>query len=793
MTMRSVLKKLVLGSLGLIVLVVAIVVALVYASVPGSRGEHTVAGLDQPVSIQYDEFQRPYVTAESLEDALFTEGWLHATHRLWQMELFRRAAQGRLSELLGSGMLESDKELWRIGVPQLARDLEANSSEQMRAYIRRYVAGINAAIESARVPPPEYLLLQARPTPWDSSDVYAMGALMAFQSAGNMENELLRLALFDELGEERAALFLPDDGARADVPYVMPIGEEWSSARLASVLDDLAATDPIETPLMPRFAFGSNGWVVAPSRSRTGNALFAFDSHDALGVPNLFYEIHLFFGDGNQIRGWSVAGLPGVINGYNEKIAWGFTNIGDTQDLFLETRSEEDPLQFKNGEEWYTARTETVEIPVSGRETPEQLTIVYTLNGPLISDDPPISLRWTVQDLDGMGIDTILDFNRAQSVAEFARVLDRFPAPTLNATIADIDGNIGFRTAGLIPLRGNGEGLLPLPGDDPANRWKGVVDSNELPEIINPEQGFVAAANARVNAEGDGPLISADNAPGYRVRRIQSVLSTTDDLTADDMRALQTDWHDTQAELLLPSLMAAIAPDALSPLERQAYDALTAWKDDPVADPDLAAPLIFQAWYRALAVEVFEPALSDAVFKHLFRSNYPLNHALDRLILREPDSTWWRDDYDGLIRAGLGMGVDEIRAQQGDDVSRWRLDRMHEVKMEHELGKAVPQLAWFFNLRPAPWGGSATTVGRARYRYDRAYDVTAAATVRVVGEMTDPPRMQAVTPAGQSGHPRSPHYGDQLQIWLDRAVIPIASSLDDATGDRIVLTPEREK
>ena len=248
---------------------------------------------------------------------------------------------------------------------------------------------------------------------------------------------------------------------------------------------------------MPSFAFGSNGWVVAPSKSKTGNALFAFDSHDAFGLPNLFYEVHLFFAGDQQLRGWSVAGLPGVINGYNERVAWGFTNIGDTQDLFLETRSETDPLQFKDGDQWYTARTETVKIPVSGREQDEDLTITHTINGPLISENPPISLSWSVQHLDGKGIDCILKFNRAMSCDEYARALDDFAAPSLNATFADIDGNIGFRTAGLIPIRGAGNGLIPSDGADPANRWQGFVPPQALPTAVNPEAGYLAAANAR--------------------------------------------------------------------------------------------------------------------------------------------------------------------------------------------------------------------------------------------------------------------------------------------------------
>jgi penicillin amidase len=784
MTIKRFLKRGLLVIPAGLLIVVAVAVGWLYRSVAPVTGNYQVTGLGERVTIRFDAFERPFVEATTLADALFAEGWLHAQHRLWQMEMFRRAGNGRLSQLLGASMLESDQQLWQMGVPQLAEQLELNASDEMKGHVAAYVAGINAALDSGASRPPEFLLLQHTPDVWTPRDVYALGALMCFQSANNSNNELLRLALFNELGDERAKIFLPQDGDQPDFPYVIP------TAKLLGALGRLSATDPHDNPRMPSFAFGSNGWVVSPAKSKTGHALFAFDSHDALGLPNLFYEVHLFFGDGKQIRGWSVAGLPGVINGFNERVAWGFTNIGDTQDLFLETRSETDPRQFKDDDGWYTARTETVEIPVKGRPQAESLTITHTKNGPLISTDPPLSLSWTIQHLNGLGIDNILEFNRALSCDQYTRSLDRYAAPSLNATFADVDGNIGFRTAGLIPIRGSGSGLIPLDGSRSENRWQGFVPMQELPEVINPPSGFAAAANARVNAAENGPLISADNAPGYRIRRIQSVLASRAEFTVDDMRRLQSDWHDGQAELLMPTMIAAVDPKNLSPLVAQALQTLQAWQGNYVADPALAAPLIFQAWYRALAIAVFQPELSDELFSQLIRNNYVINHALDPLILQQPESSWWRGERGGVITTALTAAVAEIQQRQGDDITKWRLDRMHHVLWEHELGAAVPQLAWFFNAEPSPWGGGPATVGRARYRYDKPYDATAGATMRVVGEMSQPqPAMQGVIPGGQSGHPLSKHYQDQTPAWLDGRLLPIVKTADQVAGTTQILIP----
>lgn len=784
-TARVYLKRTVLALVVLLLMALAGGYGWLRSTIAPTSGTFTLAGLDGEVLIRFDDFERPYVTADTMDDALFAEGWLHACHRFWQMELLRSAGKGRLSAMLGGSMLDADQELWRMGVPQLAQTLERNASPWMQAHIEHYTAGVNAALDAGLVQPPEFLLLQHTPERWSSSDVYALGAMMAFQSGNNATNELLRLAILQDTDTARAAIFNPDESIDATFPYVLPRG-----AGMAEALRRRDAVDPLLHALVPSFAFGSNGWVVAPEKSATGHALFAFDSHDAFSVPNLFYEVHLFFGDGEQIRGWSVAGLPGVINGYNERIAWGFTNTGDTQDLFLETRSREDPLRFKDGDTWYQAETEIVEIPVKGRPKPERLTIVRTHNGPLISDDPPVSLRWTVQDIGDYGIDSLLRFNRARNWDEFTDALDAFPAPALNATYADIDGNIGFRTAGLLPVRGRGDGVVPQDGSDPAARWQGLVPAAEMPEALNPPEGFLAAANARVNAAGDGPLVSADNAPGYRIRRIRAVLSAKESLTTEDMAALQLDWHDTQAELLLPELLAALDSETLGARESAARDLLRAWEPDPVAAPDQAAPLIFQAWYRHLARDVFEPGLSAEVFAQLYKNNYPLNHALDRLLRFEPENVWWRGERAGIIAGALRHALDEIAAVQGGDPHRWQLQAQHRVVVNHELGAAVPALGRLLNAAPAPWGGSTSTVGRARYRYDRAYDASAGATVRVVADMRpEGPRAAAVMPGGQSGHFLSPHYLDQLPRWLAGDLLPIENRADTVEGSRVELAP----
>jgi penicillin G amidase len=467
---RRVLRRALLGLLSLVIACVLIVYVVLRASLPKTDGTISVSGLSDSVEVRFDQLQRPYVQAKTFEDALAAQGWLHAAHRLWQMEMFRRAGRGRLAELLGTSLLATDQQLFKIGVPQLAKQLEQNATEELMSRIQAYVCGVNEGIQSLKALPPEFWLLSARVRPWTQEDVFAVGAVLAYQSAGNMQNELFRLELSRSLTPDQMRVFLTDTSQLVDYPFVVApqaseseqANQQWSirsevDRRMSkpglgpSVLPAMEKLAMLETSTnlhLPRLGLGSNGWCVAPSKTASGNAIFAFDSHDELGLPNLFYEIHLFFGNDKQVRGWSVAGLPGVVNGYNHRIAWGFTNIGDTQDLFLETQHPQDSNQFLHEDAWYTARMEQVEIPVAGQATPASLAIRYTKNGPLISDDPPISLRWTAHEIGELGLEAFLDLNLAENWIQFNAALDRLAAPSLNATYADVEGNIGFRTGG---------------------------------------------------------------------------------------------------------------------------------------------------------------------------------------------------------------------------------------------------------------------------------------------------------------------------------------------------------
>jgi len=760
------------GSTALLVLAGA---AVVFWLLAGSRfvleDEVSIAGVRAPVTIRFDDQARPYVRSETLQDALFAQGFLHARERLWQMDLMRRAGRARLAELLGRSVVDTDIGMWRAGVPELAQRLHASASPKLTRAVTAYTRGVNAGIQAMRQPPPEYLLIGASPAPWQPLDSFTLGALMAFDSSGNHERELLRLELARDLDDARLQAFLFHGRSDPDFPY------PWRPGG-AQVRSFWQAVAPSQRPHGAAIRFGSNGWVVSPERSSSGRALFAFDSHDLLGLPNLFYEVHLFFDRTRQLRGWSVPGLPGVLNGFNSRRAWGFTNIGDSQDLVL----------FESADiERKVIDTETTTIPVADGDAVTAHRRI-TAVGPLISEKPLLALRWTAQDLEGSGMDAMFDMNLADSQTGFVAAMKAFPTPVSNITWAETDGNIGFRTIGRLPARRQGDGLMPHE-DDGRDVWTGRIPVDEMPSAVNPERGFVGAANARVHDERWPWLVSNDNAPGWRMRRIEEVLAGRDDHDLDSMAALQTDAFNMQARLDGSRMLAMVDADTLDGrASRRAVGILTEWIEDPFDHPDSTGALIFESWYLALIEKLFAPELSGAVFRALLEDNYVINNAIDRL-LDDPESPWWGGDPKGVVTAALAGAVSELTDRLGRSPARWRLADRQQLTLRHELAAAVPTLGWLLDRGPFSVRGGHATVGRAGHLYHRPFEVRRGATVRVVLEMGEPIEGRAVIPGGQSGRFYGRHYDDQLAAWLGGGYFRLYPSPEAVDGPILSLRP----
>ena len=727
------MKKLLLLCL-VIAAVLAAGVGIVYwqgaRSLPTDKTLEYSSFVSAPVEIYFDQRGRPFVYAESFADAFFAQGYLHARDRLWQMEMFRRAGSGRLAEVLGADGLATDIAMWRAGVPELAKRMQAVASTELKNFIRAYVDGVNSYIYEAL--PPEFLLLDFSPPPWRVEDVFTMGALMAQQSANNLDQELLRLALIQELGCTRASIFSPEQFA---------INCVETELALATANHHVELVSGRQNPLFSAPAMGRNAWAVSTD---DGPALFACDSHDGISLPNLTYDVHLFVRD-QQIRGNSVPGLLGVINGFNEFMAWGFTNIGDSQDVFLETMTE--GYRFLDGDDWYQAELEEVEIPVRGAE-PYKLTLVTTRHGRLISEAPAISVRWAPLEQSEHGLDALLKLNRATSFAEFNQALDVFVAPSATATYADVTGRVAQRTLGLLPVRGAGVGLVPLPAG-PSNAWRGMIPMTDLPREESAE--YVAAANTPL--PNTDHLVSADNATGYRTDRIGQMLR--DVVTPEDMHVLQTDQRNLQAESLLPR-MVSLLDEGVGDHHSATIEELMIWANNAYDHADKWQPLFFARWYQRLIEGLFRAELSVDTYNRLLGESYVINQAIDGQLLAGSAGTW--PVKDGVNKA-FELTVYELKKGE-----TW--GQHHQLMLKHEFGAAFPGADLLFNRGPYEVGGGNATVGRARYSHKRPFQVSGGATTRIVLQMAQPIKAWMISPGGQSGHPLSDYYNDQTDAWV---------------------------
>lgn len=769
---KKTFKKIILIILILLLLLLIGGVVFAYsvmrASLPKVEGLVEVEGINNRVTIYRDELGRPHIYASNMEDLFFGQGFAHAQDRLWQMELHRRAGQGRISEVIGRSELDTDILLRTVGLPRVAQTLKDNSTVETIILLSSYAEGINAYLKTMKVAPPEFLLLGFNPEPWTVDQVFGVAALMAFDSANNYQHELFRLTMQQALAANLYNELLPPVYPENDVPAVW---REEISNRIFS-LDDLQAlenrTDLKRSDFYPSLSLGSNGWCLSPDKTASGLVLYAFDSHDALSMPSLYYENRLVIEGELDLYGWSAPGMAGMIDGFNGYIAWGLTNIGDTQDLFLEKRNPDNPDQFLYDNEWYDAEVIKDYITVKGQDDPVELDIIITRNGPLISSDPDISLSWAPLQ-SSEGFDALLEINFAKNWNEFRSAANKFTMPSTNITYADVEGNIAFRTVGLLPIRRQGYGIEVAPGWDPEYGWDGFIPMDELPELFNPPTGYVAAANAVVAREDYPYIISVDNAPGYRIRRITEFLEADNNHDLETMKALQTDWYNSHAAMRLPDIIRVLNEnkDLLSELELAALEILTIWQANPVNAMEEAGPAIFETFYIKMMERVFSEKMGEELFNSYLRRNYLVYESLERFWDRGSSAWFGEVTLDKIILDSYTVAIADLSEDLGSDVSKWRWDQRQTITYTHDVGSELGPLSGLYNRGPYPVGGGHMTVGRAGHRLFNPFNVSQVATIRVVAKLGPSTEAYGVIPTGQSGHPLSSHYDDQIEPWLN--------------------------
>jgi len=760
-------------------------------SLPKMAGSVTLPGLSAPVEVVRDQDAVPHIYAESSEDALFALGYVHAQDRLFQMDFQRRVGAGRLSEVLGEATLGNDRFLRTLGVYRVAERTLPNLSAETRGSLDAYAAGVNAFLEGRRgALPPEFLVLGYEPEPWTPTDSLVWLKMMAWDLGGNWDDELLRARLLEVLPPERVAeLWPPYPG---DAPVALP---DFSAVYKALPLAALWETSP--KPLPP--GAGSNNWVVDGKKSVTGAPLLANDPHLALQSPALWYFAHLS-APGLEVTGATLPGLPLVVLGRTDRFAWGFTNTGpDTQDLFVEQLGPNERYRTPDGWEFLRVREEV--IGVKGQPD-VRLTVRETRHGPLVSDVSAaagevaenrgaryaLAFAWTSLRSDDLSMQAGLELNQAQNWDDFTEALRGFHAPQQNIVYADVDGNIGLYAPARVPIRKNGDGLVPVPGWTGAYDWTGFIPYGELPHVFNPPSGQIMTANHKLVSDSYPHFLTHDWAEPYRAERIAALLGAQARHSLASFGDIQADQYSGMANDFLPFLLTVPVDGADA---RALQNRLAAW--DGEMSPDAPEPLLFSRWYRTFTRLVLEDDLGA-----LFGDYWGFRPIFFRNVIGA--QTGWCDNTETLEQESCELlAATALRqvaqALAADDVESGSLEwgDAHYADHDHLVFADTP-LAPLFNLR-VPNGGDAFTVNAARYAIgEDGAAQTSGPGFRALYDLEDLERSRFIQPTGQSGNPLSRHYRDFVQRWAATEYLPMVMARErvdeDALGT-LTLTPGR--
>ncbi|WP_024754794.1 penicillin acylase family protein [Streptomyces exfoliatus] len=854
-------------------------VSTVRASFPQTTGEIRLDSLSADVEVKRDANGVPQIYADNETDLFRAQGYVQAQDRFYEMDVRRHVTAGRLSEMFGESQVETDSFLRTLGWRRVAQqEYDKVLSAETKKYLQAYAEGVNAYLKD-RAPKDisvEYAALSFTNDyaiePWTPVDSVAWLKAMAWDLRGNMQDEIDRSLMTSRLSasqikqlypeypyalhqpildkgavDESTGSFDPaaeagdgDGSTTGDTPGTNPTGAGGSSgssdgsgvdAQLSGLSEVL---DGIPALLGPNGnGIGSNSWVVAGEKTTSGKPLLANDPHLSPQLPSLWYQMGLHCRSVSatcryDVAGYTFSGMPGVIIGHNDKIAWGLTNLGaDVTDLYLE-KIGPDGYLVDGKVKPFTVRDEV--IKVAGGDD-RKITVRSTGRGPLVSDRSTelekvgrkapvgnaapdrgtgygVSLQWTALQ-PGKSMDAIFALDRAKDFTTFRAAAKNFEVPSQNLVYADTEGHIGYQSPGKIPQRSKGDGTLPAPGWDSAYKWKGYIPFDKLPYEFDPARGYIVTANQAVIDQKTYPdLLTKDWGYGSRSQRINDLIeSKTKDggkISPDDMRTMQTDNRSEIATLLNPLLLKV---DISDPYVREAQKLLEGW--DYTQEPDSAAAAYFNAVWR----NVLKLAFGDKLPKELRAEGDCINvlpaettgpvdeqnklvrecgerdpdsaqpdggdrwYEVVRPLLKQEKSEWWTtpgnrldsatETRDQLLARAMKDARWELTAKLGKDISTWSWGRLHQLTLKNQtLGTAGPGFVQQL-LNRGPWnlGGGEAAVDATGWNAAGGYEVIWVPSMRMVVNVGDWDKSRWVNLTGASGHAFADHYTDQTDTW----------------------------
>ena len=882
-----------MGAVALVVVLALVASGLVLWSVrrafPEYGGKLALPGLKAPVTVYRDSFGIPQVYASSETDLFMAQGYVHAQDRFWEMDFRRHVTSGRLAELFGASQVPTDAFLRTLGWRRVAEQEWRILSPETRSYLQAYADGVNAWIaehggrSASGAKSLEYSVLGLQNPGytvenWDPIDSIAWLKAMAWDLRGNMSEEIGRAVLlaaglsrtqidqvfapypFDrnrpivDGGAIRSGAFDANAAAAgAPGPAVAPASyngadQIWRDAQ--PVLGALGGAVQSLSKVLGADGegVGSNSWVVSGSLTTSGKPLLANDPHLSPSMPGIWYQVGLHCTCQYNVTGFSMSGLPGILVGHNDRIAWGLTNLGpDVTDLYLE---KVDGGRYYDGTGWRDLISRQEVINVAGG-SPVTITVRATKHGPLLSDRsadllgiakrPPVdssgsplarvspvatpsldtgapgvpaaaaatpyavALRWTALD-PGHTIDAIFAIDRATDWTGFRAAAALFDVPSQNLVYADVDGNIGYQAPGRIPIRGKGDGRWPAPGWDAAYDWTGFIPFTALPNVLNPPDGEIVTANQAVIGPQYPYLITDDWAFGYRSQRIRDMIAERTahgKLGVADMRQMQFDSYNSFAPVLVPALLRTPVPAGASTTSTKARDLLNEWDfRQPAESParSSAAAAYFNATLRHLILRIYDelpegykPGGSEASWE------------LIRSLLATPASPWWDDkstkkieSMTDILNAAITDAVAELTDRLGADPVKWRWGDLHTLTLTNEtFGQSgIAPIEWLFNRGPVKVSGGGGLVNATNWTAEQGYEVNFVPSMRMIVDLSNLDGSRWVQLTGESGHAFQVNYTDQLELWRTGQDLPMRwarANIEAAAKHTMTLEPASAK
>ena len=797
----------------LLVLALAAAAVYVWRAFPSLDGELRAPGLRAPVQVRRDASDVTHIEAQSVADAYFALGYVHAQERSWQLEFNRRVMHGELSEVLGPSTLAIDKHLRRLGVMQAARAQFAGLPEATRAQLKAYADGINAFhATSSQALPPEFHILGVKPGAWTPEDSVGWSIMMALDLGYNQDLEFARLSALQRLNTEQLWQLIPPYPGEARATNV-DLGALYRSLGVyradAPAPQKTAQADTLDWLPGGQEGVGSNNWVVAGTHTKSGKPLVVNDPHLGLSAPAIWYFARLKApaaagGAPLDVIGATLPGAPVVVLGRTAGMAWAYTNTSsDVQDFYLEQINPDNAKQYRTPTGWadFVQREEVIKVK---GQPDEKITVLGTRHGPVLSNGNPtyedvidgkryvLALRWAALDADNQTIDAGLRANYAQSVDQLVASYANYHSPMQNLVAADTGGKTVYRAVGRVPLRGaqnDVRGMAPVPGWEAKYDWAGWVKPEETPHVDDAAiqaKGWLATANQRVVAQDYPYFIGADWVTPERFDRIESLLAKTPRHDWQSMREVQVDQLSLSTRRLLPVLQATQSQHP------QAAQALALLKNfDGTMAADQGAPLVFALWADELTRGLAVPKLGEAKFNALYGKR-SFRSGLESMLLDAKTSAAWcgAQGCAAASSQALSRALDRIVAQQGSDVSAWRWGSAHPALSGHRPFANVAALARFYDVA-VPVGGDGWTVNVAQYWANQPLKPFAARhgpSLRAIYDLADLEQSRFVYQTGQSGLVFSSRYRDMSEQWARVEYRPLQLR-PNAWSHQATLTP----